>query len=147
MSRKTDNATAATTKSDGRRVRAVDVAYFAATALSLAVVATLGFYLFAPATWLEAIERPIVLECSIQNAVVKTISFTPRAGRIMYDGQEVDGTVSSAVVRLQFKNVDGDHCDWTISRVSGEGRTSCKDKGVNYSRNPISCLVNPKLSF
>jgi len=117
--------------------------------VTLGLIAALAFsaYVAAPASWWEIVDRPVVLECASGSGVKKPISFTPHIGKIIYDGGQVEGTVSGAAISFQFKNINGDHCDWTISRITGGGKSSCKDKDDKYTFGDFSCAVNPRQLF
>lgn len=104
-------------------------------------------WLYVPASWLEILERPVLLVCKSSSKSSKLISFTPYLGKIIYDGSEVNGEISHGVVRFSFTNVNEEKCEWTISRIDGSGQTSCKNKDDNYSFDDLKCEINKKQLF
>ncbi len=122
------------------------IPYFGWT-LGLGAAGAFYAYVFAPASWWELADRPVVLDCTMWNDIKKPISFTPNVGKVIYDGGEVLGAVSTAVVSFSFKNLNSESCEWTISRISGDGKSRCKDKDGKYSYNDFKCIVNAARAF
>ncbi len=116
-------------------------------ALGIVTLIGISAFLLAPVSWWELVDRPVLLECTSSSKIKKPISFTPNVGGIIYDGDQVSGSVSAAAVTFSFKNVNGDYCNWTISRINGAGKTACKDKDGKYAFGEVSCVVNATRQF